>query len=77
MKTRYSVWFTNVIGCAVGISDISLLVDVDAESESEAIELALVQARLVNDQTGLPPHGIRVDEQYLRTLAVASPTDIA
>ena len=73
MVNSYRVWFTNVTGCAVGISEISWSVVVDAESEVVAVEFALEQARAVNRETGLPPHGLRVSEQHLRELACVLP----
>jgi hypothetical protein len=77
VRTRYKVSFTNVNGCAVGATAIEFDLDVEAESEAEALELALRQARIINVQTGLPPHGIRVSEDYLRTLAVIIPAEQA
>ena len=71
MNRSFRIWFTNVTGCAAGMSDISLFVDVVAESEAEAMEKAIVEARAVNERTGLPPHGLKVDDAYLRTLATA------
>ena len=70
---EYRVWFTNINGCAVGISDISWLVTVAAESEAAAVESALERARVVNEETGLPPHGLRVSEEELRRLACVLP----
>jgi hypothetical protein len=73
--TEYRVWFTNLTGCAVGVNDVSWTVTVPANSESEALDRALEQARLLNDQSGLPPHGRRVSEAELRRLAcVLRPT---
>lgn len=69
----YNVVFTNINGCAVGISDIHLTVSVTANSELAAIEAALINAQKVNDSTGLPPHGIRVSERDLRKLVVVMP----
>jgi hypothetical protein len=71
--TEYKVWFTNITGCAVGISDISWSVTVSAESEAEAFELAMKKARVINRQCGLPPHGLRVTEEELRRLACVLP----
>jgi hypothetical protein len=69
MSGVFRVWFTNITGCAMGISDISWSVTVAAASEAEAVELALERARVVNRGSGLPPHGLRVSEQQLRHLA--------
>jgi hypothetical protein len=71
----YKVWFTNITGCAVGISDISWSVTVEAVSEAEAIEAALKPARIINRQSGLPPHGLRVSEKELRRLACVLPRE--
>jgi hypothetical protein len=57
---EFHVIFSNLNGCAIGISDIMWSAVVTAESEDEAIGLAIDQARLVNNRTGLPPHGIVV-----------------
>ena len=70
---EYRVWFTNITGCAVGISDISWFVTVAAESETAAVESALERARIVNDESGLPPHGLRVSEGELRRLVCVLP----
>jgi hypothetical protein len=73
MVRQLDVWFTNITGCALGISDISWFVTVTASTEMGAMELALDQARILNDESGLPPHGIRVSEDRLRQLAHAFP----
>jgi hypothetical protein len=65
----YTVWFTNVTGCAVGINDISWRVTVAAGSEAEALEQGLEEARALNREFGLPPHGLKVSEVELRRLA--------
>lgn len=70
---EYRVWFTNVTGCAVGISDISWSVTVAAKSEATALASALDRARLLNQASGLPPHGLRVSEEELRRLACVLP----
>lgn len=70
MGCEFHVWFTNITGCALGISDISWAVTVTAASESEALELALERARAVNREVGLPPHGLRVSDSELRRLAI-------
>jgi|GEM_PF-4665454 len=72
---EYQVWFTNITGCAIGISDISWFVTVAAESEAAAVELALEKARAVNQEAGLPPHGLRVSEEELRRLVCVLPDD--
>jgi hypothetical protein len=38
VRGYFTVWFTNITGCAVGISDISWCVTVSAESETDALE---------------------------------------
>jgi hypothetical protein len=73
MRSDFRLCFTNITGCAVGISEISWFVTVTAESEAEAIELAIEQARIVNCETGFPPHGTRVSESELRRLACVLP----
>lgn len=73
---QFKVWFANFTGCAMGISDISWSVTVEAMSESGAIELALEQARVVNRESGLPPHGLRVSESELRKLAFVLPVQL-
>ena len=73
MSGEFRVWFTNFIGCASGISDISWSVTVTAASEAEAIELAVERARVVNRESGLPPHGLRVSEAELRRLVCVLP----
>ncbi len=73
MSTEFRVWFTNLTGCALGISDISWGVTVSAASEAEALESALEQARTLNRESGLPPHGIRVGEEELRRMACMIP----
>ena len=70
---EFEVWFTNITGCALGISDISWAVTVTAGSEAEAIERALEEARVLNRRSGLPPHGLRVTEAELRRLACVLP----
>jgi hypothetical protein len=77
MRREYDVWFTNITGCALGISDISWSVSVTASCEAEAMELALDQARTLNGVSGLPPHGIRVSEKELRQLAHVLPEEHA
>src|SRR5262249_38892188 len=77
MSQEFDVWFTNMLGCAVGISDISWSVTVTASTGEEAMELALVRARKLNDELGLPPHGIRVSESKLRQLAHVFPKKTA
>ena len=72
MNHEFEVWFTNVTGCAVGSSAISWSATVSAESEEKAVELALEQARLLNRGAGLPPHGLRVSDAYLQSLASAT-----
>jgi hypothetical protein len=67
---KFKVVFSIFSGCAVGISDIMWSVTVEAESESEAIQKGIDQARIVNAESGLPPHGIRVREQDLHQLAL-------
>lgn len=69
MQAAYTVLFSNLTGCAVGISDINWSVKVVADSEASAIELALEQARVLNDKKGMPPHGIHVRDEDLRNLA--------
>lgn len=73
MHDPFTVWFSNFTGCAMGISDISWSVTVEAASEGEAIELALEQARVVNRESGLPPHGVQVSDTELRKLAFVLP----
>jgi len=73
----YRVWFTNITGCAFGISDISLYVSVSADSESEALLLATKEASVINTESGLPLHGIRVSESELRRLACVLPPSSA
>jgi hypothetical protein len=72
-EREYLVVFTNLTGCAIGISDIMWSVTVAAESEDAAIDLAVTQAREVNEGSGMPPHGIRVSDTELRRLAVVVP----
>ena len=70
---EFRVWFSNITGCAIGVSDISLILPVMAGSEAEAVEVALEQARVINREYGLPPHGLRVSEGELRRLALLLP----
>ncbi len=70
---QFWVGFTNINGCALGISDILWSVTVTAASEAEALEVALEKARVVNRESGLPPHGLRVSEAELRRLACVLP----
>lgn len=70
MQAEYTVLFTNLTGCAMGISDINWSVKVVADSESTAIELALGKARVLNREKGMPPHGIRLRVKDLRDLAI-------
>ncbi|MCC6492601.1 MAG: hypothetical protein IT424_06235 [Pirellulales bacterium] len=72
-KQQYRVWFTNVTGCAAGISNVSLELSVAAIDEADALERALAEAQAINRRSGLPPHGLRLDESYLRTLACIAP----
>jgi hypothetical protein len=67
---EYTVFFTNLTGCAMGISDISWHTKVIADSEKSAIDLAVEQARVVNRKSGMPPHGIRLNVKSLRELAI-------
>jgi len=69
VREYYTVWFTNITGCALGISDISWHVMVTARSECEALELGLKDAQELNREFGMPPHGIRVNDEELRNLA--------
>ena len=71
----YRVWFTNITGCAVGISGISWSVTVAAESEAAALDSALEKARVINRESGLPPHGLRVSDEELRRLACVLPEE--
>jgi hypothetical protein len=73
MQAYYTVWFTNITGCAIGVSDISWSVTVSAESEAVALEQGLAEARALNREFGLPPHGLRVSEDELRRLAFVQP----
>jgi hypothetical protein len=73
MRQDFDVWFTNMTGCVLGLSDISWSVTVTASTETEAMELALDQARILNEKSGLPPHGIQVSEDRLRHLAHVFP----
>ena len=73
MSDNFKVMFTNLNGCAVGISDIFWSVTVAAGSEEEAIETAIEQAQAVNHDSGMPPHGIQVTEHELRRLACVIP----
>lgn len=73
VRGYYSVWFTNITGCATGISDISWHVTVSAESEAEALEKGLKDARALNREFGMPPHGLKVSEDELRRLAHVQP----
>lgn len=73
MKDYYTVWFTNLTECVVGISDISWCVTVAAGSEAEAFELGLRDARALNAEFGLPPHRTRVSDTELRRLARVQP----
>lgn len=73
MARPFRILFTNLIGCAAGISDISWVVTIEAASEAEALERALEQARALNRGPGLPPHGLRVSEKELRRLACVLP----
>jgi hypothetical protein len=41
---QFRIWITNFVRCAVGISDISLFVEVSASSENVAMELAVAKA---------------------------------
>ena len=67
---RFEVIFSNLTGCAVGISDIMLVVEVLADSKESAIDKAVSEACTINESSGMPPHGIRVSEQELRRLVV-------
>ena len=73
MEREFNVCFTNLLGCALGISDISWSVTATASTESEARELALDRARILNLESGMPPHGIRVSEDRLQQLAFVFP----
>jgi hypothetical protein len=75
MNGRFTVWFTNMTGCALGVSDISWTVSVTAASQGEAIELAVKQALAVNREFGMPPHGLRIDDAELRQLAFVLPNE--
>ena len=63
MKRR--VDFINLFG-AVEISDFSWSVDVTAETQAEAIELAIEKAMALNAKSGMPPDNIKTDEATLR-----------
>lgn len=75
MASTYRVWFCNLTGCATGISDINLTITVNAASEDEALSIALREAREINDAEGMPPHGIKVNDEELRELACVMPTN--
>jgi hypothetical protein len=68
----YTVWFSSVdprTNRALGPEDFCWCVTVAAGSEAEALELGLPDARDLNRELGLPPHGLRVSEEELRRLA--------
>jgi hypothetical protein len=69
VQAEYTVLFTNLTSCAIGISDINWSVKVVADSEASAIELAVAKARVLNREKGMPPHGIRLPAKELRDLA--------
>ena len=71
-RDHYTVWFSSVdprTTRALGSGDFRWCVTVAAGSEAEALELGLADARELNREFGLPPHGIRVSEEKLRGLA--------
>jgi hypothetical protein len=69
MAREFDVWFSNFTECVLGLSDISWSVTVTANTEAEALELAMAQAMILNRDSGMPPHGIRLSEDRLRRLA--------
>ena len=71
MRGYYTVWFANTAVCSN--NDISWCVTVSAESEAEALELGLVEARNLNFEFGLPPNGIRLGEDELCRLVCVQP----
>jgi hypothetical protein len=77
VSDHFKVVFTNITGCALGISDIMWSVTVTAGSEAEALEAAIEQAQVVNRHSGMPPHGIQVSEPELRRLASVVPKRLA
>ncbi len=77
VSDNFKVVFTNITGCAVGISDIMWSVTVAAGSEEEAIETAIEQARVFNHNLRMPPHGIQLSEHELRRLACVVPKILA
>jgi hypothetical protein len=66
---EYLVVFSNLTGCAAGISEISWSTRVRAASEAAALRCAIALATRQNEEAGLPPHGLRVSPAYLESLA--------
>lgn len=67
---EFRIWFTNVTGCAIGETEISWEITVAAENEAEALRIAQDRAVKRNQEAGLPPHGLKLNEGYLRTLGM-------
>jgi len=73
----YTVSFSNDAESIVGVSEISWCVTVAAESEDNALELGLEEARVLNREFGLPPHRLKVGEAELRSPARVRPLKYA
>ena len=67
MREYYIVRFTNALGSDIG-RDITWSVTVSAESEADALQQGLADARDLNQQFGFPPHGIKVSDDELQKL---------
>ena len=70
---RFSAMVSNLTGCAVGISDFYWVAEFAAESEDAAVEAAVKLAMAVNDESGLPPHGIVLTEDEIRDNLIITP----
>jgi hypothetical protein len=70
--SEYHVVFSNLTGCAVGVSEILWSTKVQATSEDEALRLAMAEATKLNATLGMPPHGLHVSPSCLESLAYVS-----
>jgi hypothetical protein len=77
VRGYYAVSFSNDGESIVGVGEISWCVTVAAESEDNALELGLEEARVFNREFGLPPHRLKIGEAELRRLARVRPLKYA
>lgn len=59
---KFRVIFSNLTGCAIGISDYYWSVVIEAPTDDEAKKIGISYAEELSRTTGFPPHGLRLGE---------------